>query len=149
MDKRGECVWGPFGRLMGRKFRANVATDLARKEFFVITMLSNLPFGEDLGQRRRAGLRRRDEGKSWYSGMFKVQTATKTWKVQLVFKSLSSRRFMRRANAIAVLIWRSFPRRSSEALNSSGPLRSVINPQVQRESRGGVFLFLLSAPTAR
>lgn len=57
----------------------------------------------------------------------------------MVFKSLfscrASCRFMRHSNAISVLIWLSFTRRSSEALNSSGPLRSVINPQVQRESQ--------------
>lgn len=65
----------------------------------------------------------------------------------MVFKSLfscrASYRFMRHSNAISVLIWLSFTPRSSEALNSSGPLRSVINPQVQRESRlleiGGIF----------
>lgn len=41
---------------------------------------------------------------------------------------------MSRSNAISVLIWLSFTPRSSEALNSSGPLGPVINPQVQRES---------------
>lgn len=55
----------------------------------------------------------------------------------MVFKSVFPRHkhswFMRFFNGISVLIWLSFTLLSSEALNSSGSLSPVVNPEVQRK----------------